>query len=154
MPFGAALGWSIGQRFGIASAIAGLILGAVVVHFVWLFLVGELDRYFMRQLARSSNEELRAVIAEGEWKFWHSMALLNLAARNEDVRCELPHILAMLESDSVLTRRYGWDALRLVFDDETQLIGDYDPRALTEACREKTTKLREALRVRHSLPAD
>lgn len=74
-----------------------------------------------------------------------STALLNLSARAEDVRCELPRILAMLESDDVLTRRYGWDALRLVFNDETRLIGDYDPRASTDDCQTRTAALRATL---------
>ena len=70
------------------------------------------------------------------------MALLNLAARNEEVRNELPRILAMLESESVLTRRFGWDALRIVFDDETRLIGDYNPRASAVDCRRLVADLR------------
>jgi hypothetical protein len=102
-------------------------------------------RYFMRQIMASTNEELRVAIAEPDWKFWHTMSLLTLAARNEDVRCELPRILAMLESDSVITRRFGWDALRIVFDEETKMIGDYNPRASTEDCRERTTALRAAI---------
>jgi len=51
----------------------------------------------------------------------------------------------MLESDSELTRIYGWDALRLVFDEESKVIQDYSPYGSTEECRRQTALLRQAL---------
>ena len=85
------------------------------------------------------------MVAADDWKFCHTMALLQLAARDEDVRMELPRILDMLKSDSVLTRRYGWDALRIVFTEEYHVIEDYDPRGPTEDCRRRITTLRASL---------
>ena len=58
---------------------------------------------------------------------------------------ELPRIMNMLESDSEQTRRYGWDALRIVFTEEYQVSADYDPRGSTEGCRRKIPTLRATL---------
>jgi hypothetical protein len=81
----------------------------------------------------------------GFWNFTQTFALLTLAGRNQDVRSQLPRIIAMLEADEELTRVYGWDALRLVFDKETKLMGEYDPRATTEECRSKVIALRQKM---------
>jgi len=93
----------------------------------------------------SSKEELRAIVAADDWKFLHTMALLQLAALGEEVRKEIPRIVAMLESDSKLTRIYGWDALRIVFTEESRIIEDYNPRGSKEECQRKTTILKKAL---------
>jgi len=51
----------------------------------------------------------------------------------------------MLESDDELTRVYGWDALRLVFNKETQIVGEYNPRASSEDCRSKVATLKATM---------
>jgi hypothetical protein len=71
---------------------------------------------------RCSKEELRAMVAADDWKFGHTMALLRLGALGEEVRQEIPRIVDMLESDSQLIRIYGWDALRIVFTEESSAV--------------------------------
>jgi hypothetical protein len=80
------------------------------------------------------------------------MALLQLAARGHDVTPEFPRILAMLESDSVLTRRYGFDALRLVYTELFNKVPDYNPREPTQACRQKIAALHDEQRDTNGLP--
>jgi hypothetical protein len=145
LPCAAVFGWGLGRNYGALGALASAAFFGLLAHIVWLWTVDLLHRYFMRQIVASTNEELREAIAEPDWKFFHTMSLLALASRNEEVRCELPRILDMLESDTLLTRRYGWDALRIVFDEETKKIGDYDPRAPIEDCREHVAALRKEL---------
>jgi hypothetical protein len=74
------------------------------------------------------------------------LALLQLAARGQDVRATLPKIVQMLDSDELLRRIYGWDALRLVFSEEAKKIEDYNPRSSAEDCRAKAAKLREIMK--------
>lgn len=131
--------------FGTAGAVAGSIIGLVLGHVAGCLPHDLSDKHFFRRLARSSNEELWAMVAADDWKWCHTMALLQLAARDQDVRMALPRILDMLESDSVLARRFGWDALRIVFTNEYRVIPDYDPRGSTEDCRSKIATLRASL---------
>jgi len=143
---GASLGCWVGYRFlGGTGAIGGGIIGVVIGHVAVVSLDLHIHRLMMKELAASSNAELWSIVAGEDWNFRHTMALLNLGARGEEVRRELPRIIAMLESDSVLTRRYGWDALRIVFSEEYDIIPDYDPRGSTEDCRTKTATLKASL---------
>lgn len=143
---GALGGLALGQQwFGTMGSVIGGIIGAVVGSMLGSIPIHLADRAFFADIEEASAEELREMVAGEDWNFRHTMALLNLAAHEEDVRGELPRILVMLESDSQLERLYGWDALRLVFPPETETIGDYDPRESVELCREKATKLRNAL---------
>lgn len=143
---GATAGVMVGQYyFGTLGAVAGAVIGLLIGHVVVGVLHGESDRRWLRNLERSSNAELWSIVAVDDWKFCHTMALLHLAARDEDVHRELPRIIGMLESDSRLTRAYGWDALRIVFSKETKIIEHYNPRESTEECRRKTAILKTTL---------
>jgi hypothetical protein len=144
---GAVIGWIGGGYFGVIGSIAGGAIGAVAAHIVCLAFRDELHRRWLKQLQQSTNEELRAIIRRDDWSFEHTMALLNLAARDEEVRCELPRILSMLESESTLTRRFGWDALRIVFNEERKLIGPYEPRESAQNCRDRTAALRALVNI-------
>ena len=134
-----------GQAFGLLGSIVGGVIGLVVGH-----VVGKLPdvlstRWLLRKLWRSSDDELWRTVNLGFWNFTQTFALLTLAGRNQDVRTQLPRVIDMLEADDQLTRVYGWDALRLVFDNEANAMGDYDPRASTEACRSKVADLRQKM---------
>lgn len=143
---GAALGLMVGQYyFATLGAIAGAVIGLLTGHIAVGVLHGAADRIWFRTLKRSSNAELWSIVAAGDWKFCHTMALLHLAARDEDVYRALPRIVGMLESDSRLTRAYGWDALRTVFSKETKIIEHYNPRESTEECRRKAAILKATL---------
>jgi len=144
--FCVAVGLALGLRyFGPAGLIVGGIIGFLVGHVVGCLPDRVSTKMFFRELERSSNAELRSMVAADDWNFQHTMALLHLAARNEDVHGELPRIIGMLESDSRLTRVYGWDALRIVFNKETEIIGDYNPRESAEECRSKAARLKATL---------
>ena|GEM_PF-2564713 len=130
------------RQSGTMGSIIGGVIGFVVGHFVGCLPDRVSTKMLFRHLKRSSSAELRSIVAADDWKFCHTMALLQLAARGEEVRAELPRILGMLESDSQLPRVYGWDALRIVFPKETEIIGHYDPRESAEECRNKAARLR------------
>lgn len=143
---GAILGGIVGHRyFSTVGAVAGAVFGLLIGHIIVGVLHGEADRRWFRKLKQSSNEELWSIVAADGWKFCHTMALLHLADRDEDVHRELPRIIGMLESDSRLTRAYGWDALRTVFSKETRIIEHYNPRESTEECRRKIAILKATL---------
>jgi hypothetical protein len=133
------------HAFGVFGSIAGGVIGLVAGH-----VVGKLPdvlstKWLLRKLWRSSNDELWRTVDLGFWNFTQTFALLTLAGRKQDVRTRLPRVIAMLEADDQLTRVYGWDALRLVFDNEAGAMGEYDPRARTEACRSKVADLRKKM---------
>ncbi|HWQ92536.1 MAG TPA: hypothetical protein VN673_12760 [Clostridia bacterium] len=133
------------QAFGVLGSIIGGVIGLVVGH-----VLGKLPdvlstKWLLRKLWRSSDEELWSTVNLGFWNFTQTFALLTLAGRNQDVRTQLPRIIGMLEADDQLTRVYGWDALRLVFDAEANAMGEYDPRASTEACRLRVADLRQKM---------
>ena len=141
-----ALGLWVGRcYFSTTGLITGGVIGLVIGHIIGCLPERIGRRLFFGQIMRSSKEELRTMVAADNWNFGHTMALLRLAAMGEQVRHQIPRIVAMLESDSQLTRIYGWDALRIVFTDESRVIEDYNPRSSTEDCRRKTTLLKAAL---------
>lgn len=133
------------KGFGVSGGVVGGVLGLVVGH-----VVGKLPdvlstRWLLRKLWRTSDDELWRIVNLGFWNFTQTFVLLTLAGRNHDVRSQLPRIITMLESDKELTRVYGWDALRLVFDKETKLIGEYNPRESTALCRAKVNDLKQKM---------
>ncbi len=143
---GGMAGIALGSHlFGRGGAIAGGILGVVVGHVVGVVPDVLSTKLFFRYLARSSNEELWKIVNEDFWAFCQTMALLQLAARRQNVRTQLPRIVKMLEADKELERVYGWDALRNVFPAETEMVAGYDPHAAAEDCRNKVAKLRASL---------
>ena len=133
------------QAFGVLGAIGGGVIGLVVGHVLGKLPDQLSTKWLLRKLWRSSNDELWRTVNLGFWNFTQTFALLTLAGRSQDVRTQLPRVIGMLEADDQLTRVYGWDALRLVFDDEADAIGEYDPRAPAEACRMKVADLRQKM---------
>lgn len=139
---GVAAGVTLGLHwFDTIGVVIGGILGLIVGS-----LVGSLPDWIatksaFKEFEENSIDELKEILKRDEWNFYQTMALLNLAARDEDVQGYLPCISRMLQSDKSLDRVYGWDALRLVFPLETKLIGDYDPKEPTKLCRVKVGRL-------------
>jgi hypothetical protein len=133
------------QAFGVIGSIAGGVFGLFVGN-----ILGKLPqvlgiKWLLRRLRNSSDEELWRTVNLRFWNFTQTAALLVLAGRNHDVRTQLPRIIGMLESEEALTRVYGWDALRMVFDHEANAMGEYDPRAPAEVCRLKVADLRQKM---------
>ena len=140
-------GAMVGRHFfGLAGAVIGAVLGCTVGHIVGCIPDWWAYRSLITEIHRSTNEQLWQIVAKEEWRFDNTLALLQLGARDVDVDGELPRIIGMLESDSKLTRIYGFDALRIVFTDQYHLIPDYDPRGSLDVCREKVAELRAAIR--------
>ncbi len=133
------------ELLGTGGAIAGGILGVVLGHVVGVIPDWLSTRLMFRHIARSSDEKLWKIVNLGFWNFYQTMALLQLAARGQDVRAQLARIVKLLESDNELERVYGWDALRIVFPAETKLVADYNPRAAPEDCRNRIAKLKATL---------
>jgi hypothetical protein len=143
---GAMTGGGLGLNlFGIGGAIAGGIVGAALGHVVGVVPDWLSTRLMFRHIRRSSDEKLWQIVNLGFWNFYQTLALLQLAARGQNVRGQLPRIVQMLESDDQLERVYGWDALRLVFPAETEMAGDYNPRAAAEDCRNRIATLKASL---------
>lgn len=128
--------------FGWAGAIGGGVVGFVVGLVVCAILDTWLHRSSMRDLEAKSNAQLWSFVRTGEWKFYHTMALLVLAARGEDVTSEFPRVVEMLHSDDRFVRIFGWDAIRIVFTEEMKYAEGYEPRESTDQCREKANPLK------------
>jgi len=139
---GGAVGWS---HCGFWGGVVGGLVGGVMGHVVGVTPDWLSTRFMFRHIARSSDEGLWKIVNLGFWNFYQTMALLQLAARGQDVRTQLPRIVKMLESDDELERVYGWDALRIVFPEETKMAADYDPRAAAADCRNKIARLKATL---------
>ena len=137
-----AAGGTLGFRwFEAVGAIVGCVVGLIVGSLVGSIPDWVATKSLFKELEKSSDDELKEILAKDEWNFYQTMALLNLAARGEDPRSYLPRIGSMLQSDVQLERVYGWDALRLVFPPETEQIGDYDPKEPVRLCRVKVRRL-------------
>ncbi len=128
---------------GTWGAIAGGILGVVAGHVVGVLPDWLSTRLMFRHIMRSSDEKLWQIVNLGFWNFYQTLALLQLAARGQNVRTQLPPIVKMLEAEEKLERVYGWDALRLVFTKEANVLAGYNPWHATEDCRNKVAKLKE-----------
>jgi hypothetical protein len=143
---GGMTGGAVGSsHFGIWGGIVGGIVGVVVGHVIGVVPDWLSTKLMFRHLARSSDERLWKIVNLGSWNFYQTMALLQLAARGQNVRTQLPRIVKMLESDDELERVYGWDGLRIVFPEETKVAADYDPRAASDDCRSQIAKLKATL---------
>ena len=139
---GGIVGSSVGlDCFGIPGGILGGLAGLFISYAVGARLHRLNQRRFFRKIQRRADDELWRIVHLGIWNFYQTAALLELAGRGHEVRDQLPRIIKMLESDDKETRIYGWDALRLVFNDETRTIGDYDPRSSTADCRAKVAAM-------------
>lgn len=138
---GGTLGW---KYFGITGAVIGGLLGLYLGGVIGLLPERLAMRAFFKDLENSSTERLWEIVAEPEWNFRQSMALLQLAGRGEDVFAKLEQILTMLESGEPLERVYAWDALRLVFPDEANKLEGYNPQESSVDCYNKIQAFRSA----------
>lgn len=141
------LGGCLGRaQFGLAGMLAGIIIGFFVGHALGALASVLASRWMFRTLSRASSPDLWAELNDAdEWNFHHTTVLLQLAARGENVAPQLPRILLLLEADAAVTRRYGWDALRLVFTDVAERAGSFDPGAPPDECRAQVAQLRRAM---------
>jgi hypothetical protein len=136
-----------------AAAVGGIVAGAVafILAYIPFELINRLiTRRRFRRITEGSTDELWRSVDRargGLWNYWDTIALLQLAARGEDVSPALPSIIKMLESshNADFCRRHAWDALRLVFFDEAEAMRDYNPTASAEDCRAKVARLKELL---------
>ena len=130
------VGFFAGRYFGgTLLTVAGVIIGAVVGHMIGVLPDHLSFASMLREIRESSDERLQEILAMDEWNLYQTMALLQLAARDMDVNGYLPRIYDMLKSDEVITRRYGWDALRIVFPPKMELIKEYNPRSDVLVCK-------------------
>ena len=144
---GGALGASLGSKYlGTIGIVTGGLIGLLLGHVVGALPDRLGTKLLFRTIQGSSNEGLWGVVNLGVgWNLYQTSALLQLAARGQDVSGQLPRIIGMLESDDELTRVYGWDALQPVFGKETGVVGDYNPRSSTEDCRTKVAGLKSTV---------
>jgi hypothetical protein len=140
---GANLGGIFGWKyFGPGGAIVGGLLGLYLGGLLGLLPERWAGKLFFNRIEQSTTEELWGIVNRGDWNFYQTMALLHLAGRGEDVHSKLEQILTMLESEEVLVRAYGWDAVRLVFTPEANRLEGYDPKNSIEQCQKKVNHFR------------
>jgi hypothetical protein len=135
-------GWG-GWRW-IVVIVAGLlmaIVGFVVGFLPFYFLERWRTKRMIRRIETGGDADLWKIVDLGLWNFEYALALLQLGARGQDVQRELPVVLNRMASIDRQCRRYGWDALRLVFYDEAESLGGYDPNASAEDCMAKVKHL-------------
>lgn len=146
LAIGCVEGLAVGaSHYGKTGAAIGAAIGLCIGHLAGSLTHWGARQWFLWTIRRSSNEELWRNVRQDRWNLHQTLSLLQLATRGQQVCGELPRIVAMLESDDMLKRIYGWDALRLVFTKEAQLIQDYSPRASGEECRRRVMPLRRHL---------
>jgi len=152
---GGAFGGYVGlSYFGMIGGIPGGLIGLFIGHVIGVLLDRRSTHLFFRKISRSSDEELWRIVNLGFWNLYQTMALLNLAARGQDVSGQLPRIIGMLESDNRETRLFGWDALRIVFCTEYKIIENYDPRSTTEECRKQVETLKASIEKMQNIPSN
>ena len=146
---GYVLGFCIGMKylniyggigFGLLGMIIGYYIGFIPDHIAY--------KSLFKKIERSSNEDLWNIIninIDKEWDFRKTLALLELRIRNQDISKELSRVINVMESEDEETRLYGWDALRLVFRPEIDLIKNYDPRESANECRNKAEAIKSIL---------
>lgn len=133
------------QHFGIWGGVLGAVAGGILGIIIGT-IPGFLSQEAMfRRMQKSTNTELRAELEKPWWNFWQTLALLNLQLRGEEVQTYLPRVLGLLESEDRLVRKFGRDALALVFTPLAKQIEDYNPDAPTDVCRLKVGELRKTL---------
>ena len=93
---------------------------------------------------KMSNEQLRAYLNNGNWHFIHVIYLLQLAVRGEDTSDEKRRVLQLLESEDEDKRIHALDAIRLVYPDLVEKLGDYEPREPLDICHAKVSKITNA----------
>lgn len=123
---GISFGWMYG---GVFLAAIGAIIGALAGHVISSIPPYLAHQSMIKEIEKSSNEKLREKLNDSKWNLYQTMALLQLGARDVDIDEYLPRILNMLKSDDQIERRFGWDALRLVFTDKAEKMKGYDPMA-------------------------
>jgi hypothetical protein len=126
-------------RFGTIGAVAGCVLGGILG-----FLAGRVPfalalGWTMRGFSRQSTERLRERLAS-QYYISH-VILAELMSRGEDIRVDLPVILALLRSDLFDERRFGFHSLKLAFPEVASRLADYNPADSTESCREKVARI-------------
>src|SRR5205814_722927 len=91
----------------IACAVICMVLGIAIARLP----ESMAERSLFKSVERGTDAELQAIVDRagrysepGSWNFYHTLALLQLAARGRDVAPMLPRVLDMLDSDSSLKR--------------------------------------------------
>lgn len=134
------IGMIIGAKHGyVVFGTTGAVMGSVIGGGIG-FLAGRLpwvlgSRWVNRRYAADSNERLRERLRSGKEYFVSHILLAHLMSRGENVADELPCIVALINSEYVDRRHFGWAALKLAFPDRAQKIASYQPSDSTEKCR-------------------
>jgi hypothetical protein len=134
-------------RYVMATVVAGG--GGLVAGFVgfcaimWIYRLP--TRRYTRKVKKASDEELREIVNRESWSFKSTIALLQLAARGQDVSGALPRIAQLLESVDYADRDRGSEALHWIFFDEDRATGGQNPYPSYGDCRFKAMRLRGSL---------
>jgi len=140
------VGFTVGRPYGMAGSIIGVIVGGFLGALAGSIPDRLAYRAMVREIMRNSNDELCRIVDEPDWNFRHTLALLQLSARGENVTAHLPRLMEMLESDVPAKRLHGWDAVRIVFPPHAERLEGFDPRATVEQCRDRVAQAQGARR--------
>jgi hypothetical protein len=138
----AALGAALGARLiGIGGAAMGAAVGCMLG-----MIVGSMPYLLsLRLLRRSYNKksvaDLRADLRRPDC-FNANTILLELKARGEDIRTDLPIVLDLLTADDAMMRPIGWAALTTAYPELAATIPNYRIFDTPENCRKIVAVLR------------
>lgn len=140
--FGATFGAVSGAAlFGAVGGVIGGIIGAVVGVLAGRIPLVQGLRSVQRDLSAKSVEELRSYLRSPDC-FTPNCVLLELDRRGEDIQCELPSVVDLLNSEDAAKRRLGWAALTSAFPELVESAHDYRIGDSFDECRRKTEMLR------------
>jgi uncharacterized protein YggL (DUF469 family) len=132
--------------FGYIGGIIGLLVGGFVGLIIFR-LPFALSLFFMRRnLEKSSSQELRERLHNGEYYDAHFL-LAHLLERGEDVSNEIPLFIDWMKADNELCRQYGWFSLKLVLPEIPSCVNEYNPMDSTEKCRELALRIADELKI-------
>lgn len=118
---------------GITGAVCGFYLALRIDRWAW--------HDFCDSFKRMSTDELWAIVNNGQWNMMHTMALLNLAVRNQDISAEKKRVLELMGSERWEDRIHAQGTLRMVYTEDALKIDDYDPKEAVAICRMKVARL-------------
>jgi hypothetical protein len=138
---GLLVGGAAGSRFGPGGAIAGGLVGVVTGLYLGNLPTKCMVRREHRKLASFSTAELRAQLHDVTcWT--PNFLLLELQARGEDIRGELPFVLSIMECEQQHRRTIGYAALCSAFPDVAKSLRTYNPMQPVEKCRLRIDEFR------------
>jgi len=140
---GLTLGASLGKEYELLGTIVGSLSGGVIGY-----CIGRLPDILMNKRERQkltgfTSEELREQLHNLNFKHTTpNYLLVELRSRGEDISSELPLVLDLMRSESMLYRSFGYGAFLSGFPELYKLSKGYNPNRSHEHCIQKVEKIK------------